>query len=193
MRTTSKIDLRIVTLLSISSPVGFNPSNSHYIDTSLKTKSITIFSIKLEGREFKFKKDQNGHPFIVCDTKPYKSLLDLIKAFPKLKNKEKLNKLAQFANFMIKGTEFVCIDCVKTFKEKYKQQLDFKKNSYDSSLFKIPYYGVFDVDELKSPNIDDNALIYYVINFQNVPYRATCQLSSDSDPVAKYELLPNSE
>ncbi len=128
-------------------------------------------------------------PFVKVGYEVVFTLPDLIKHLPELALPEHTLTLARLSNFLAKGLEFQVIEDAPKFQKMYQDKIKLEQTTYAQGA-RVSDYGVFDVSEIKSPNIHDEHLIYYVFNRVNhLPYKVICKVLTQHNEMS-YSLLP---
>jgi len=138
--------------------------------------ALTIDSISINNQPFVFKEDEDGQ-VVEYRGKQYKSLTDLVKDAAFLSDAQYLPSFVKIANFIFKGGEFVVIDDVAAFKEKY-----------ESLIKHFTQYGKYETSEIDAPKIDaakGKAIFFAWRVGSMVPYKVTCTFPY-SGPSAEY-------
>ena len=111
----------------------------------------------------------------------------LIQAVPDLLKNESLLKLAKVANFLLKGEHYSVITHPEKYKETYQNDIKVEEEMFELPANAISGYGVFNVNEIQLPRLEEDAFIFYVS--KTIPYRVTIARPFDENTVVKYELL----
>lgn len=151
---------------------------------------ISIRMLSLGPLELNFLFDRYHQPAIDIEGKIYTSLGGLCRHIPQFSEIEHLEKLAQVANFLVKGLEFHYIEDIELFKEDYAQQLEAGQLQM---LNEEPRFnqGLYDLSEMHPPRIVNQHLIFFVKQEDpTIPYRVSLDYPVCTDePVLSYEAL----
>lgn len=153
---------------------------------------ISIQMISIGSTELFFLFDHHHHPIIEANGISYSSLKTLLQSHPQIRQNQYLEKLAQIANFLVKGIEFQYIENIELFKENYYQKIDSEQASFLDDGLALKDYGIFDLSSMHAPLLKDKSLIFFVKHdYLGVPYRVTLFFPIENDlPKMTYELLP---
>lgn len=147
--------------------------------------------LKINNAEVELHLDDQRHPKIAVKGLTYSSLHKLVVAYPELSEAKNIKTLAQLSNFLFQGHSYQFIDDISAFKEAYLNQIEFDKNSMDYMPSRLIDHGIFDVNIMKAPSIENGEFIFYVKEDRTgIPYRVSCPYPFEDKPKATYHLLP---
>lgn len=151
---------------------------------------ISIQMLTLGSLEFYFLFNHH-QPIVEVQSIQYSSLEHLIQKCPQLIHPQNIDKLAQIANFMVKGLEFQYIENIEAFRENYYQQIEIEQLTLLYEGTKLKDYGIFDLSDMHPPRLNGNQLIFFVRHdYLGIPYRVTLFFPITNDtPQLSYELL----
>jgi hypothetical protein len=151
---------------------------------------VSIRMLSLGPLELNFLFDRYHQPAIDIEGKIYTSLGSLCRHIPQFSDIHYLEKLAQVANFLVKGLEFHYIEDIELFKEDYAQQLEAEELKM---LNEEPRFnqGLYDLSGMHPPRVVNQQLIFFVKQEDPVvPYRVSLEYPVCAEmPVVSYEAL----
>lgn len=135
--------------------------------------------------------DNEGQPKVITVEngmpETHNCIESLVKAVPALLKSDYLLKLANAANFILKGEQFSVISNPEKYKDTYWHDIEAESEMFELPMSALSRYGIFNIDEIQFPLLDDSAFIFYVT--KKIPYKVTISRPFDEHSVAKYELL----
>ena len=130
----------------------------------------------------------NDEPTVEIGGKQFKTVPELLSAYPQIGSNELIDTYCKLANFLFTGVLYTYIDDPEAFMERYDRQTEEAEKTASASN---PPFGPFCIDEIQKPHIEGGELIFYVEDTYNrIPYRvrAAHPYQKNSDR-AQYELL----
>jgi hypothetical protein len=162
----------------------------HQLALPLRHMKISIRMLTLGSLELNFLFDRYHQPAIDVEGTIYTSLGSLCRHIPQFSEDQHLEKLAQVANFLVKGLEFDYIEDIELFKEDYAQQLEAEQLQM---LNEEPHFnqGVYDLSEMHPPRVVNHRLVFFVKQEDPmIPYRVSLDYPVCTEmPIVLYEAL----
>lgn len=168
-------------------------SSAPAMDQKLLNNNLRkVFTISTDHTTFECRCDSSGHPIIRSKSDErqvdYRTLESFLKDFPELSSQNNQVKLAKIANFFLKGELFSLIENPQEYIDQYKRDVETEGELFELPPNAITRHGVFNVEEIQLPRLEDGHFIFYVS--ANIPYRVTFPIPFSADCHPKYELLP---